>query len=80
MPEAAPTDKITVAQAARELRISARRVRALIDSAKLPAVRFGERAWMIARADLELVRDRKPGRPWPKAETAKPAAKGRKRK
>ena len=76
MPESA-ADKLTVAQAAEELDISPRRVRALIDSNKLPATRFGERAWMISRADLELVRVRKPGRPWPaKDAKPKPAKRG----
>lgn len=55
-------NQIAVADAAKSLGISDRRVRALIDSGNLPAYKIG-RDWLISEPDLELVRDRKPGRP-----------------
>lgn len=54
--------KITSIQAAKELNISVRRIRALIDQGHLPAEKIG-RDWIINQADLERVRERKPGRP-----------------
>jgi excisionase family DNA binding protein len=56
--------RITVAEAARELGVIDRRVRALIDGGfgRLPAVKVG-RDWMILPSDLEKVRERKAGRP-----------------
>jgi excisionase family DNA binding protein len=53
---------LTADQAGEALGISGRRVRALIKSMRLPAKRFGK-CWMIDRADLKKVADRKPGRP-----------------
>ncbi len=53
---------LTTEQAAVELGVSPRRVRYLINGERLPATRKG-RDWLINRADLALVRDRKPGRP-----------------
>ena len=53
---------ITTTEAAVALGISARRVRALIDSGKLPATRIG-RDWAILQTDLNQVAERKPGRP-----------------
>lgn len=57
---------ITTQDAAEELGVSIRRVQALIASGRLPAQRVGSgvRAiYLIARADLDSVRNRKPGRP-----------------
>lgn len=56
------TDKLTTAQAAESLGVTIRQVQALIKSGRLPAVKFG-RDWQINEADLELVRNLKPGRP-----------------
>lgn len=55
-------DLLTVAEAAKELNISPRRVHALIDDGRLPAEKLGS-YYVIKKADLELVRTRKPGRP-----------------
>ncbi|MEK7856280.1 MAG: helix-turn-helix domain-containing protein [Acidobacteriota bacterium] len=53
---------LTTSQVAARLGISAIRVRALVRDGRLPAVKMG-RDYLIREADLELVRDRKPGRP-----------------
>ena len=53
---------ITTATAALRLNITVRRVQALIQAKRLPAVPFGK-AWLIDESDLALVADRKPGRP-----------------
>lgn len=53
---------LTTAEAAEQLGVSSRRLRALIKSGKLPAEKFGT-AYMINEKDLKLVKDRKPGRP-----------------
>ena len=53
---------ITVSQAAQELKITGRRVRALITAGRLRAQKVGD-IWVIAEADLDAVRIRKPGRP-----------------
>lgn len=58
---------LTVDQAADELGVTPRRVRALIKAERLAAEKVG-RDWLIKPKDLEAVRDRKPGRP--------PAAEG----
>lgn len=60
-------DPMTVADAAKELGVSERRIRAMVGSGRLKAAKFG-RAWMIDPVDLDAVRERKPGRPWPKPE------------
>jgi len=54
--------KITTIQAAEKLGVSQRRVIALIEQEKLPAEKFAN-VYMIDEKDLELVKDRKPGRP-----------------
>ena len=56
------TDVLTTVQVARELGISHARVRALIAAQRLPAQKIGP-IWTIARDDLVLVADRRPGRP-----------------
>ena len=48
--------------AATRLGITPRRVVALIRAGRLPALRVG-RTWVIRDADLELVKERRPGRP-----------------
>lgn len=53
---------LTVDQAATELGVSARRVRALITDERLPAEKVG-RDWLIKPGDLAKVKERKPGRP-----------------
>ncbi|RYG99905.1 MAG: DNA-binding protein [Alphaproteobacteria bacterium] len=58
----APEKPLTVAQAASALKVSPRRVNALITSGRLKAEKFGA-AWMIQPSDLIEVLDRKPGRP-----------------
>jgi excisionase family DNA binding protein len=60
------SEVLNTVQAARELRVSVRRVQQLIAAGRLPAERFG-RDYMIKRTDLQRVRVRKPGRPWGKA-------------
>ena len=66
---------LTTQEAAERLGITAIRVRQLIGAGRLPAEKFG-RDYMIKEEDLELVADRKPGRP-PKtiAETDSKASK-----
>jgi excisionase family DNA binding protein len=53
---------ITTKEAAARLGVIPARVRALIAAKRLPAQKVG-RDWLIKEKDLELVRDRKPGRP-----------------
>jgi excisionase family DNA binding protein len=53
---------LTTEQAAEHLGISPARVRVLIRAGRLPADHFG-RAYVINEKDLQLVADRKPGRP-----------------
>lgn len=53
---------IGTAEAARLLKVSRRRVNALITSGRLPTTQIGT-THMIRREDLKLVRRRKPGRP-----------------
>jgi excisionase family DNA binding protein len=62
-------DLITAAEAAPLLGVTKGRVIQLIADGKLPATKIGLQ-YAIKRADLELVRDRKRGRP-PKAQQAK---------
>jgi excisionase family DNA binding protein len=49
-------------QAAEILGVHHSRVRVLIREGRLPAQKIG-RDWIIMEPDLELVKDRKPGRP-----------------
>jgi excisionase family DNA binding protein len=53
---------LTTREAAERLNVSMRRVRALIESGKLPSKQFG-RDHLIKESDLNLVQERKPGRP-----------------
>jgi excisionase family DNA binding protein len=56
------SDLIDSRVAASELGVSVRRVQQLIGAGRLPAEVIGG-TFVIRRADLKLVRDRKPGRP-----------------
>jgi excisionase family DNA binding protein len=62
-------DYISTTQAAEKLKVSRRRVLALIAEGRLPAERLG-REYLIRPKDLAKVKDRKPGRP-PKAGPSK---------
>lgn len=53
---------LTTKEAAKELGVHHSRIYALINSGRLPASRFGS-VLVIKESDLELVRERKPGRP-----------------
>jgi len=53
---------LTAKQAAQILGVHHSRVRVLIREGRLPAQKIG-RDWVILEPDLELVKDRKPGRP-----------------
>lgn len=53
---------ITAEQAGMKLGVTGRRVRALIKTGRLPAVRHGH-VWLIMEKDLKKVAVRKPGRP-----------------
>ena len=55
-------DLLTTKETAKELKVSVRRIQALIGAGRLPAKKIG-RDWIIHKADLDLVRVRKPGRP-----------------
>lgn len=57
---------LTTEEAAARLGITPARVRQMIIAGRLPAQRFG-RSHMILESDLQLVEDRKPGRPPKKA-------------
>jgi excisionase family DNA binding protein len=53
---------IGTTEAARRLGVSANRVRALIESKRLNAMKVG-REWLIDPKDLDAVKKRTPGRP-----------------
>ena len=53
---------LTTAQAAAKLKVTRRRVLALIKAKRLPAEKVG-RDWLIEERNLSLVKDRRPGRP-----------------
>jgi excisionase family DNA binding protein len=53
---------LNTAQAAKKLKVTPTRVRALITAGKLPASKLG-RDYVIRDSDLALVRNRRPGRP-----------------
>ncbi len=60
---------MTVPEAAERLGVTPRRVLALIHAGRLPAKQYG-RDWIIREDDLDIVTERKPGRP-PKTQQAK---------
>jgi len=71
-------EAMSVNDAASALNISPGRVRVLIRAGRLPARKFAGR-WVVQRADLSSVRDRRPGRPhWAAPENRLPAT-GRER-
>jgi excisionase family DNA binding protein len=53
---------LTTKEVAERLKVSVRRVHALIQDERLPAQKFG-RDYLIDEKDLKLVENRKPGRP-----------------
>jgi excisionase family DNA binding protein len=53
---------LTTQESAERLGVTVRRVQAMIRDGRLPAEKMG-RDWFIKEEDLELVADRKPGRP-----------------
>ena len=53
---------LTTKEASEKLGVSVRRVQAMITDGSLPATKLG-RDYVIKETDLELVKDRKPGRP-----------------
>jgi excisionase family DNA binding protein len=53
---------LTTKEVAERLGVTQSRVRALIQSGRLPSQQFG-RDHLIKESDLDLVQDRKPGRP-----------------
>ena len=53
---------MTTKDAAKQLKVTPARVRAMIRSGRLKAKRFGS-AWDISAAALKRVKNRKPGRP-----------------
>ena len=55
-------DLISSKEAAEKLGLSIRRVQALITSGRLPAQKIGN-SFVVREKDLELVKERKPGRP-----------------
>ncbi len=63
------TNLMTAAQAGKELGVTRHRVIALIRAGRLPAEKVGMQ-YLIKPADLDKVRDRKPGRP-PKADSVR---------
>ncbi len=64
---------LTTPEVAERLRVSVRRVLALIEAGRLPSQQYG-RDHLIREADLKLVANRKPGRPPKAASTEKPVS------
>lgn len=56
------TNLLSVSEAAEKLGISRWRINQLINQGRLPAQKIG-RAYVVKELDLDLVKDRKPGRP-----------------
>ena len=65
--------RLSVAEAAKRLGISARRVQQLVRAGRLPADEFGG-AFVIKEKDLGLVADRRPGRPFSAGKSRKKSA------
>lgn len=55
-------DLVTVKEAAEILNVTVGRVHQLINENRLPAEKLGSQ-YVVKKSDLELVNDRKPGRP-----------------
>jgi len=58
--------EFTTAQAADKLGISQRRVRAMVQAGRIEARHLTPRMLLIDAKELAKVKNRKPGRPWPK--------------
>lgn len=71
------TKLLSVKQAAAALGVNRQRVQQLIESKRLPAQKVGA-YYVILEADLELVRERKAGRP-PKVKAETDAKAGKKK-
>lgn len=56
------TEFLTVEEVAAKLRITPRRVRAMLESGRLDGEKLADR-WIVRPAALAAVRHRKPGRP-----------------
>lgn len=56
---ASPSEMLRVHIVARLLGYSRRSVRRFIETGELPAQRFGQRAWLVMRADVEQLRHRR---------------------
>ena len=63
-------EQIGTVAAAKRLDITTGRIRQLILAGRLKAEKVG-RDWLILPADLDAIRDRKPGRPWKEATNGK---------
>ena len=76
-----PDDLLSTPDAGAELGIGITRVQVLIREGRLPATRIG-RTWVVRRGDLDLVRNRPPGRPRkePDAKKNKPKADEKKKR
>jgi hypothetical protein len=58
--------ELTTAQAADKLGVTPARVRALVKAGRIKARHLTPRMLLIDVKELAKVRNRKPGRPWPK--------------
>ena len=58
--------ELTTTQAAARLGVSARRVRAMVLAGRIKARRPSPALLLIDERELAKVKNRKPGRPWPK--------------
>lgn len=56
------SDQISTTEAGERLGVSRKRINQLIEEGRLPAKKIGK-TWIIEADDLELVKDRKHGRP-----------------
>jgi excisionase family DNA binding protein len=65
---------LSTAEAAEMLGISPRRMRALLEEGRVREAKHVGRAWVVPSESLDALRDRKPGRPWPKKRKRKRAA------
>jgi excisionase family DNA binding protein len=61
---------ISTTEAAKRLNVSPSRIRAMIGSGRLKAMKVGK-VWLINPKDLEAVKDRKVGRPRKSRKTTK---------
>jgi excisionase family DNA binding protein len=58
--------ELTTGQAAKKLGVSQSRIRALVKAGRIKARHLTTRMLLIDSRELAKVKDRKPGRPWPK--------------